>query len=97
MGGLLEHTLSVTKLCDFYCTQYPVLNKDLLITAAICHDIGKIDELSDFPENDYTDVGQLVGHIVMGTMMIDEKIRNINGFPAKLANEIKALYLSTSR
>ena len=42
MGGLLEHTLSVTKLCDFYCTQYPVLNKDLLITAAICHDIGKI-------------------------------------------------------
>ena len=42
MGGLLEHTLSVTKLCDFYCTQYPVLNKDLLITAAICHDIGRL-------------------------------------------------------
>ena len=94
MGGLLEHTLSVTKLCDFYCTQYPVLNKDLLITAAICHDIGKIDELSDFPENDYTDVGQLVGHIVMGTMMIDEKIRNINGFPAKLANELKHCILA---
>ncbi len=89
MGGLLEHTLSVTKLCDFYCTQYPILNKDLLITAAICHDIGKIDELSDFPENDYTDVGQLVGHIVMGTMMIDEKIREIHGFPPKLANELK--------
>ena len=94
MGGLLEHTLSVTKLCDFYCTQYPVLNKDLLITAAICHDIGKIDELSDFPENDYTDVGQLVGHIVMGTMMIDEKIRNINGFPAKLANVLKHCILA---
>ena len=94
MGGLLEHTLSVTKLCDFYCTQYPILNKDLLITAAICHDIGKIDELSDFPENDYTDVGQLVGHIVMGTMMIDEKIRNINGFPAKLANELKHCILA---
>ena len=70
MGGLLEHTLNVTKLCDFYCTQYPILNKDLLITAALCHDIGKVYELSDFPENDYTDEGQLIGHIVMGTMMV---------------------------
>ena len=94
MGGLLEHTLSVTKLCDFYCTQYPILNKDLLITAAICHDIGKIDELSNFPENDYTDVGQLVGHIVMGTMMLDEKIREIHGFPPKLANELKHCILA---
>ena len=94
MGGLLEHTLSVTKLCDFYCTQYPILNKDLLITVAICHDIGKIDELSNFPENDYTDVGQLVGHIVMGTMMLDEKIREIHGFPPKLANELKHCILA---
>jgi len=50
MGGLLEHTLSVAKLCEYYCTAYPALNHDLLITAAICHDIGKTRELSAFPE-----------------------------------------------
>ncbi len=94
MGGLLEHTLSVTKLCDFYCTSYPILNRDLLITAALCHDIGKLNELSEFPENDYTDEGQLLGHIVMGTMMIDEKIREIKGFPVKLANELKHCILA---
>ena len=89
IGGLLEHTLAVTKLCDFYSTMYPLLNRDLLITAALCHDIGKLNEISDFPENDYTDEGQLLGHIVMGTIMVDQKIREIPGFPKKLANELK--------
>lgn len=73
VGGLLQHTLSVTKLCDYYCTQYPVLNRDLLLTAAICHDIGKTKELSLFPENDYTDDGQFLGHIVIGSEMVDRK------------------------
>ncbi len=94
MGGLLEHTLSVAKLCEFYCTQYPILNKDLLITAALCHDIGKMEELSSFPENDYTDEGQLIGHIIIGTMMIEEKIREIPKFPTKLANELKHCILA---
>ena len=94
MGGLLQHSLAVAKLCDFYAAQYPVLNRDLLITAAICHDIGKVDELSEFPENDYTDEGQLVGHIVMGAMMIDARIKEIEGFPVKLGNELKHCILS---
>ena len=94
MGGLLEHTLAVARLCDFYCTQYPIINRDLLITCALCHDIGKVEELSTFPENDYTDEGQLVGHIVMGTIMLDEKMKRINGFPVKLANEVKHCILS---
>lgn len=94
MGGLLEHSLSVAKLCAFMCEQYPVLNHDLLITAAICHDIGKIDEISAFPENDYTDEGQLVGHIVMGTMMINDKVKEIDGFPVTLANELKHCILA---
>ena len=94
IGGLLQHTLAVTKLCDFYATQYPLLNRDLLLTAAICHDIGKVRELSEFPENDYTDEGQLVGHIVTGTIMVEEKIRMIEGFPVKLANELKHCILS---
>ena len=55
IGGLLEHTLSIVKLCDYYCTAYPLLNRDLLLTAAMCHDIGKTKELSAFPENDYTE------------------------------------------
>jgi len=81
MGGLLEHTLSVTKLCDYYCTAYPVLNRDLLLTAAMCHDIAKTKGISPLPENDYTDDGQLLGHIVMGAQMVAERAAQIPGFP----------------
>lgn len=94
VGGLLEHSLSVAKLCDYYATCYPVLNRDLLVTAALCHDIGKVHEISSFPENDYTDEGQLIGHIVTGTIMLDERIKTIDGFPEKLANELKHCILS---
>lgn len=94
VGGLLEHTLSVVKLCRFYVHQYPILNEDLLITAALCHDIGKVYELSAFPENDYTDDGQLLGHIVMGSEMVGEQVREIEGFPKKLANELKHCILA---
>lgn len=94
VGGLLQHTLGVTKLCDYYCTQYPILKRDLLLTAAICHDIGKTRELSLFPENDYTDDGQFLGHIVIGTEMVGEKIREIPGFPVLLANELKHCILA---
>ena len=89
IGGLLEHSLAVAKMCDYYTTYYKRLNRDLLITAALLHDIGKIYELSGFPENDYTDAGQLLGHIVMGTMMIRDRIKDIPDFPAKAANELE--------
>ena len=86
VGGLLEHTLSVTKLCDYYCGAYPILNRDLLLTAAMCHDIGKTKEISPFPENDYTDEGQLLGHIVMGSQMVAERAAAIPEFsPMQLA------------
>ena len=88
VGGLLEHTLSVTNMCDYYSKAYPMLNRDLLISAAILHDIGKTRELSDFPQNDYTDEGQLVGHIVMGAHMAMEKMDAIDGFPKKLYSEV---------
>lgn len=94
VGGLLEHTLSVTKLCDYYCNAYPMLNRDLLLSAALCHDIGKTKELSAFPQNDYTDDGQFLGHIVMGVEMVGEKIRDIDGFPAVLAAELKHCILA---
>lgn len=94
VGGLLQHTLWVTRLCDYYCSTYPMLKRDLLITAAICHDMGKTREISLFPENDYTDAGQFLGHIVIGVEMIGEKIRKIPGFPEVLANELKHCILA---
>ncbi|MFG6332436.1 MAG: HD domain-containing protein [Lachnospiraceae bacterium] len=94
VGGLLEHTLSVTKLCEYYIQSYPMLNADLLYTAAMCHDIGKVHELSPFPENDYTDVGQLLGHIMIGAEMVGARIREIRGFPTRLANELKHCILA---
>ena len=94
VGGLLEHTLGVVKLCDFFCGRYPIINRDLLLSAAMFHDMGKVKELSTFPENDYTDEGQLLGHIVMGVEMSDEHIRKIDGFPAGLALELKHCILA---
>lgn len=94
VGGLVEHTLSVARNCEFFATQYPKLNRDLLVTAAICHDIGKVREITAFPENDYSDEGNLIGHIVVGSEMVSEKIKGIEGFPAVLANELKHCILA---
>lgn len=94
VGGLLEHTLSVAKMCDYFTGAYPMLNRDLLLTAAMFHDVGKTKELSIFPENDYTDEGQLLGHIIIGTEMVSERIRKIPGFPERLAVELKHCILS---
>ena len=94
IGGLMEHTLAVTKLCRFYCDQYPIINKDLLLTAAMFPDIGKTRELSAFPVNDYTDEGQLLGHIMIGCEMVGDRIREIPGFPPKLAAELKHCILA---
>ena len=73
---------------------YPQLNRDLIVMCALWHDMGKVEELSSFPENDYTDEGQLVGHIVMGAIKLDRLIREIPGFPPKLANEVKHCMLA---
>ena len=88
-GGLLEHTLSVVHLCEYFAGAYDIINKDLLIASAVCHDIGKTKELSSFPDNDYTDEGQLIGHIVIGVEMLSDAIRTIPDFPEVLANEWK--------
>ena len=94
IGGLLQHTLAVTKMCDFLAANYEIINRDLLITAAICHDIGKLHELSKFPENDYTDEGNMLGHIVIGAMMVRDKANEIPGFPALLQTELEHCILA---
>ncbi len=94
IGGLMEHTLAVAKLCNFYAAQYPIINRDLLITAALFHDIGKLRELSGFPENDYTDEGQLLGHIMIGCRMVADRIGRYPEFPAKLSTELQHCILA---
>ncbi|HJB28140.1 MAG TPA: HD domain-containing protein [Candidatus Blautia faecavium] len=88
IGGLMEHTLSVARLCDYMAGAYPLLKRDLLISAALLHDIGKTRELSSFPLNDYTDEGQLLGHIVIGAQIVHDLAREIPGFPETLENQL---------
>ncbi len=93
MGGLLEHTTNIVTICDFLAGMYDV-NRDLLLTGAMLHDIGKIHELSKFPENDYTDDGQLLGHLIIGTEIVTEEASKIEGFPHELKSLIKHCILS---
>jgi len=89
MGGLLEHTLAVTQISDFISVRYRYVNRDLTIAGAILHDIGKIYELSPPPQNEYTNEGQLLGHIVIGVELITEEVAKIEGFPTELATLLK--------
>ncbi len=95
VGGLLEHTLAVARLAESICTLYPTLDRSLLITGALLHDIGKLKEFSfdSFPF-EYSDRGRLVGHMVLGIEMIQEKIKGISGFPEELGDRLKHLILS---
>ncbi|OON88101.1 hydrolase [Oribacterium sp. C9] len=94
VGGLAEHTLSVAAVCDYFAKHYPDLHRDLLITAALCHDIGKVRELTAFPRNDYSDEGQLIGHIIIGYQKVMEVAGKIAGFPDTLAAELGHCILS---
>ena len=93
-GGLLEHTLGVTRLCNFMAEKYPMINRDLLLSAAMFHDVGKLKEISPLPENDYTDEGQLLGHLIIGVEMLSERIAAMGNFPPKLASQLKHCILA---
>lgn len=94
LGGLLEHTLSVVQICEFMATHYSFANRDILLCSALLHDLGKVFELSAFPDNDYTDDGQLLGHIMICSELIAKECEKIKGFPHKLESIIKHCILS---
>jgi len=94
MGGLLEHTISVAQICDFMSGRYKHINRDILMCSALLHDIGKIYELSEMPINDYTDDGQMLGHIIMGCEMVTLEASKIPGFNHELASMIKHCIIS---
>ncbi len=94
LGGLLEHSLAVSALACDIGARYPQVNRDLLIAGALLHDVGKVDELCYQRSFDYTDEGKLLGHIIIGVQMIEDRVRQLPDFPQELAVMIKHLLLS---
>jgi 3'-5' exoribonuclease len=94
IGGLLEHTLSMTVLADKIAEHYNGIDRDLLVAGAILHDIGKIREFNYDMGIEYSDEGRLVSHIVIGIQMIEEKIRTIASFPEEAALLLKHMLVS---
>jgi 3'-5' exoribonuclease len=93
-GGLMEHVLSLCQLCRITASHYKDIDLDLLLTGAILHDIGKLEELSYSRSFSYTAPGQLLGHIVIGLRMVGEKIDELPDFPPKLRVLIEHMIIS---
>jgi 3'-5' exoribonuclease len=94
LGGLLEHSLAVARLVDSIVPLYEGVDRDLLIAGALLHDVGKVREMSYSRSFDYTDEGKLLGHIMIGIEMVQEKIAAIGGIPRDLAMLLKHMLLS---
>jgi 3'-5' exoribonuclease len=94
IGGLIEHTLEIIKICQLMCDIHAELNRDLILTGAILHDLGKIEELEFNSGFEYSDKGKLLGHIVIVANMIEKETNEIEGFPADLKNQLIHLVLS---
>ena len=88
VSGLLEHTLSVAKLCDSACDNYEMLDRDLLITSALCHDIGKVYEIESGISYEITREGTLIGHVIKSYEIVNSKIKEIENFPEKSAEDL---------
>lgn len=94
LGGLGEHVTSVVRLCERLCEVHPRIDRDLLLTGAILHDIGKLRELDLAPAIEYTDEGELLGHVVVGTLMVADKIAELPDFPEEL--RLRVLHMLVS-
>lgn len=94
IGGLLDHVVSLFKSCDLVCRNYPQIDRDLLLTGAFLHDIGKIHELAYARAFSYTTRGQLLGHMIIELEMLQEKLQQVPGFPADLKTLVEHLIIS---
>jgi len=94
IGGLLDHVVSLFRSCDLVCRNYPQINRDLLLTGAFLHDIGKIHELAYTRSFSYTSRGQLLGHMIIELEMLQAKIAAIPGFPDELKTLLEHLIIS---
>lgn len=94
LHGLLEHTVGVAESALAMAERYPELERDLLLCGALMHDIGKVEELTIGPPIDYTDVGRLEGHVVIGVRMLDARLARQKGFPSGLAGHLRHLIVS---
>lgn len=94
LGGLIEHVLSLLTLAEFTAKHYVGVDRDLLLTGVVLHDIGKIEELHYERSFGYTNSGQLLGHIVIAMRMIDDKLRQLPDFPPKLRLLVEHMVLS---
>jgi 3'-5' exoribonuclease len=94
LGGLLEHTATTVRICRMVCDLYPDIDRDLLITAAALHDIGKIEELDYDRTIDFSDAGRFLGHLLLSDEMIRERIAGLPGFPEDLALRLRHAVLS---
>jgi 3'-5' exoribonuclease len=94
IGGLLDHVVSLFRSCDLICTNYPQINRDLLLTGAFLHDIGKIHELTYNRSFSYTTKGQLLGHMIIELEMLQAKLALQPDFPEELKTLVEHLIIS---
>jgi 3'-5' exoribonuclease len=94
IGGLLDHVVSLFRSCDLLCRNYPQVNRDLLLTGAFFHDIGKIHELTYNRSFTYSTKGQLLGHMMIELEMLQSKLAALPGFPDELKTMIEHMIIS---
>lgn len=94
IGGLLEHVVDLIQFCDLAASHFPLIHRDLLLTGAVLHDLGKIYELSWERGFEYTLEGQLIGHISIATRLLDEKVKSMPGFPKQIHTLVEHMILS---
>ncbi len=94
IGGLLDHVVSLFRSCDLLCRNYPQINRDLLLTGAFLHDVGKIHELTYNRSFSYSTRGQLLGHMIIELEMLQAKLEQLPGFPANLKTLLEHLIIS---
>jgi 3'-5' exoribonuclease len=94
IGGLLDHVVSLCRSCDLMCQNYPQMNRDLLLTGAFLHDIGKVQELTYNRAFSYTTRGQLLGHMIIELEMLQAKLAKLPDFPAELKTLLEHLIIS---